>query len=322
MRQRSDEPHLLDRVSTRSSLDSLLTSWDFSASLPSSPVRSYPFPSSAALSPSVASQLHEYFAPLATNGHSRSSSRIPSMPPSPRISMRQWAESGLDISKIPRRRTGSDTGGFRSPSKSALRRAESASIDLRRSPDVTVPLRHLSGSRRSPEVRTDLAQEASTPGPKSTHFEAADHRSPPIKSTARDSHGDETVSEADTSFEALNSAPSERSKLIASPLEDVASSITLEDSALAQNSIDLPADGVIPSRPPDKVYKRSDSSYRTSAIMPPDEEVGWLGRRSSVRKDRKVWGTSLVQKLTGKKHRAFPISLRRLIFLADASPIL
>ncbi|KAK4687707.1 hypothetical protein P7C73_g2412, partial [Tremellales sp. Uapishka_1] len=104
------------RVPTMSSLISRTESWDFSQtpSAPSSPVRSFnPF---SARSPST-----EYFPTLP----SRSSSRTSYLPPSPRVSMKQWAERPVSVGLEPR--GGSDGG--RKRLSSGPKRGKSASSD-------------------------------------------------------------------------------------------------------------------------------------------------------------------------------------------------
>ncbi|AFR92913.2 STE/STE20 protein kinase [Cryptococcus neoformans C23] len=121
----------LCRMPTVSSFVSLTSSWDFpTPSHPSSPVKStLNIPS--VRSPSVISYKGDYFA---SHTHSRSSS-FSVMPPSPRVSLRQWAERsasvegeyavGLGI------RTGSERGKTRSSSATpAYSARKTTSFDL------------------------------------------------------------------------------------------------------------------------------------------------------------------------------------------------
>ncbi|WVF67916.1 hypothetical protein IAT40_002678 [Kwoniella sp. CBS 6097] len=133
----------LRRIPTMSSFVSRASSWDFSttASMPSSPIRSSLLINTAR-SPSLASQLGEYF-PSVGRSHSRGSSfSIPNgMPPSPRVSLRQWAEKGDDWSGSLSVRAGSERGKRRSLSSAGLMRGKSASFDVKPSPspDPTQP---------------------------------------------------------------------------------------------------------------------------------------------------------------------------------------
>ncbi|OCF45662.1 STE/STE20/FRAY protein kinase [Kwoniella heveanensis CBS 569] len=133
----------LRRVPTMSSFVSHASSWDFSTtpSMPSSPIRSSLLINTKR-SPSLSSHLGEYF-PSVGGSHSRGSSfSIPNgMPPSPRVSLRQWAEKGDDWSGSLSVRAGSERGNRRSLSSAGLMRGKSASFDIKpsASPDLTLP---------------------------------------------------------------------------------------------------------------------------------------------------------------------------------------
>ncbi|KAK6906736.1 hypothetical protein I203_100723 [Kwoniella mangroviensis CBS 8507] len=131
----------LRRVPTKSSLLSHASSWDFSntpnPSIPSSPIRSSLLIPSAR-SPSISSHM-EYFNSIGRTGsHSHSHSRTSSfsgLPPSPRVSLRQWAEKSYDESTTNTNnnnlslnfRTGSERGSKRKSLASAglLRKGKS-----------------------------------------------------------------------------------------------------------------------------------------------------------------------------------------------------
>ncbi|WVQ95479.1 hypothetical protein IAU59_002576 [Kwoniella sp. CBS 9459] len=132
----------LRRIPTMSSFVSRASSWDFSTtpSMPSSPMRTSLLINTAR-SPSLSSHLGEYF-PSVGRSHSRGSSfSIPNgMPPSPRVSLRQWAEKGDDWSGSLSVRPGSERGKRRSLSSAGLMRGKSASFDVKpsNSPDTTL----------------------------------------------------------------------------------------------------------------------------------------------------------------------------------------
>ncbi|WVR08610.1 hypothetical protein IAU60_005665 [Kwoniella sp. DSM 27419] len=124
----------LRRIPTMSSFVSHASSWDFSnsPSMPSSPVRSSILFNNAR-SPSISGQLGEYFPSVGRN-HSRGSSfsLASGMPPSPRISLKQWAErTGEEYSGSLSVRAGSERGNRRSLSSAGLRRGKSNSFDTR-----------------------------------------------------------------------------------------------------------------------------------------------------------------------------------------------
>ncbi|RXK40661.1 STE/STE20/FRAY protein kinase [Tremella mesenterica] len=143
------------RVPTMSSLASRASSWDFPAtpSMPSSPSRSQLFPSLR--SPSILSQMQEYFPnlPLPSRGHSRTSSIVSGLPPSPRVSLKQWAERSVSVDPVGSsdevrrishrgsKRTGSEGGSKRPTSASGrLRKGQSVSFDEHRPLSLTVSM--------------------------------------------------------------------------------------------------------------------------------------------------------------------------------------
>lgn len=116
-----------------SSMASRASSWDFSFA-PSEPVS--PLTTSAystMRSSSIISQMRDDMATMPSFTHSRTSSRIPSLPPSPRVSLRQWAEQtsaagadNFDGGDLRQKRTGSETGRPRSRHNSIpIRRGQS-----------------------------------------------------------------------------------------------------------------------------------------------------------------------------------------------------
>ncbi|ODN99409.1 STE/STE20/FRAY protein kinase [Cryptococcus wingfieldii CBS 7118] len=151
------------RVPTVSSIVSGTSSWDFaSPSVPSSPMRSSQISAAAARSPSVISYKGDYFPAT----HSRSSS-FSAIPPSPRVSLRQWAErsgsvdgegiTGLGI------RTGSEGGkprGRTQNSASVLSGRKSLSFDLQRPSSVTnLRLGAVSPVKRGRELRPARSED-------------------------------------------------------------------------------------------------------------------------------------------------------------------
>ncbi|WWC92176.1 uncharacterized protein L201_007130 [Kwoniella dendrophila CBS 6074] len=125
----------LRRVPTQSSLLSHTSSWDFSntpnPSMPSSPIRnSLLIPS--ARSPSISSNL-EYFNTVGRT-HSRNSSfslHGDGLPPSPRVSLKHWAEKTYDESSLSLRISNSERGKRRSLVGAGLRRGKSTNFDSR-----------------------------------------------------------------------------------------------------------------------------------------------------------------------------------------------
>lgn len=228
--------------------------------MPVSPAHSTLFPNTAR-SPSVYSQLYEYLPP-STRTHSRTSSRLPSLPPSPRVPLRQWAErtaseDGLQVS----RRTGSETGSWRSGSVTA-RRPLSASLGedlektgswIRKSPvRSTKP-------RRLPSIEDGLMSDIGAAIPMSPVLEASTKSSP---------------------------APPGRAGLTrtASPLDISSTSLHLID----------PDKTVLADSTPSRHSPPKTMTLDQTSVPPPQpspfvekekEKTGWLHRRLSMKKE-------------------------------------
>jgi hypothetical protein len=113
------------RVPSIMSTVSRASSWDFAVtpSIPATPVR----PTSYLRSPSSFSHIGDHLGHAQSRSHSRSSTNIPSLPPSPRIPLRQWAErTASEHGESDRRRSASETGKER---RTTLRRRISAPLD-------------------------------------------------------------------------------------------------------------------------------------------------------------------------------------------------
>ena len=134
-----------------STMHSRASSWDFSAtpSAASSPVRTT-FGATPAL-PSFPDHLS-----IASRAHSRSSSRIPSLPPSPRVPLRQWAERTASEVSDPdlRLRAANESPHLSRIEYRNLRKTSTLSFDEETRGD---PLIKPSGSRRMPSAEAGMS---------------------------------------------------------------------------------------------------------------------------------------------------------------------
>ena len=304
-----------------SSLASRASSWDFSAtpSLPSSPIRTSLLPS-AVRSPSIMSQMQDYFPSLPSRSHSRSSSRIPSLPPSPRVSLKQWAErtasEGMEDA-VPKRQSGIEMGKRTS---APLRRGQSVSFDdsLDRgsnSPKVGRKARRLpsidGGMTMSPLIESLGSSPPTARQMNDFDFESSmgqidmrDDRSvfasPEMVDLTHSSEGHEgsttapamsramkTVSPASTRVAEDQSSPKASSEV---PISGRGRSGTIM-------SLSTPMAGRSPEKDKDKDRGRK----------------GWLARRVSIKNDREEgvekekseagWAGGLTRRLTAKRNR-------------------
>ncbi|ORY29657.1 kinase-like domain-containing protein [Naematelia encephala] len=285
----------LRRVPTSSSLASRASSWDFTPtplpSLPASPTRNSFLP---IRSPSMLSQLQDPFA-QPTRSQSRSSSRVPSLPPSPRISLRQWAEatydestaySGRTTSEIGKRRSGSELGlrPSRSGVETGLRRGKSASFD--ESPTgLRINGLHTPGRKRLASIDDGLVPQPIAK-PMSPLFEAATRRGLSVK--------DQAVSSLSTG-NSLSASP----EIISSPLAPEITSAATPSERKLENC---------QSPPPTPTRASRTNPPPSSPPQATEKGKGLFGRRQSVKKVDKqskergrVGG--FVDNLTGRKHR-------------------
>lgn len=318
----------LGRIPTVSSFVSRTSSWDFTTpSHPSSPIKSsLHIPS--ARSPSVISYKGDYFA---SHTLSRSSS-FSVMPPSPRVSLRQWAERsasvegdyivGLGI------RTGSERGKTRSSSVTPAHSArKTTSFDLQRPMSI-------SSSSKIPDGASPMKRGRDLWVPRSEDSMAQDDEratapmSPLMEVGKAEAHHAEILSlnlnESLTALEIRsNGLEAHRSPELLSEGADEPGSIpsaevpketstegkndvvaATEDARLPETRADTPTTArhteyastgpstVIPLSRTETILARVSSR---AANPDHNEKRSWLSRRSSVKKAEKVLMATSVQ---------------------------
>ena len=286
------------------------SSWDFSVtpSMPSSPARGSVFPSTVR-SPNF-NGLHDYFANFPSGTHSRSSSHIPSLPPSPRVSLRVWAEKTASSDQLydpqtARLRTGSETGKGRSTSRVDLRRGQSKSASFN---DKGVKLRGSSSdflgssdhTRRLPTIGHPVIANEGIQSSRDTAQDRAARPSlspeSPVRPRAKD-----TISNSPPVSILVQVPPEPCTPIPTSvPVKpELVSPASTQDSGTTTLRLDSPSSN------PDVPNRAGNKDQIKSPDVPvpagKEDKKGWLTRRGSAKRDGKGWGAGLVGALTGKK---------------------
>ncbi|ORX41094.1 kinase-like domain-containing protein [Kockovaella imperatae] len=294
----SDVPPLdarqeLRRVPTMSTMHSRASSWDFATSpsvVPSPARTSFPFGSMKS-SPSLISgpELTSY----PSRAHSRSSLRVPSVPPSPRIPLRQWAErtaSVLSIEHDYKRRSASESPYLPRMRSRSMRQPSSLSFDDETQDGFSPPL---AGPRRMPSgevsrMMSSLIEANGAPGLKDTDrglalgMEVLGLSSPQSASPRQLDNNTTPTKIRVPSNDTLAISPKQRNaQLVEERVESKTTSTGIDNRMMASS--------------------RTNSTTQSITVEPvkgtekEKEKRGWLGRQVSMRKE------GLTKKLSGRK---------------------